>query len=127
MVDEFNCNEIKQEISELKKIVKDIASKVSNIEQLEQSEIRHLLLVKDLEFKELINLDVLKELENSEIEKLHKMAPKKFVDVISWKQMVWNNCQDRKMNDAKRIITFTCSITNKACCFEFCPKNRIEK
>ena len=126
MNNESEIQQLKSELSEIKEIVKQIKTKVTNIEELEESEIVHLLSVKDLEKKELIDLDKLKELENSEIDKLHKITPKKFIDITRWKKMVWDSCENRKMNDTKRIVTFTCDITNKACSMEFCPKNKFE-
>jgi len=116
---------LKKEIDEIKNAVKEIKKTVDNIEMLEEAEIKHILTVKDMEAEELNNLDTLENLENKELDKLHKITPTKFKDVISWKSMVWDNCEEKIMNSTQNIVTYMCRITNKTCSFELCPKNKL--
>lgn len=117
-------DELKQELAEIKKLMQDINTKVTNIEELEETEIKHILSVKNMESEELTNLDHIKNLEDSELSKLHKMTPKKFNDITTWKSMIWNNCDARIMIDTEKIVTFRCTLVNKICSFEICPKNK---
>jgi len=117
--------ELKNELTNLKKLMQEINIKVNSIEELEKSEIKDILLVRGLENKELTNLDLLKELENKELDKLHKISPAKFKDITQWKSKVWDGCNQKIMNESKRIVSFTCKLNNKVCSFENCPKNKI--
>ncbi len=120
-----NSENLKQEVDEIKEVVKGVKKTVDNIERLEEAEIRHILTVKEMESEELTNIGNLKDLENKELDKLHKMVPTKFKDIMTWKQMIWETCGEKIMSDSVMIVSFTCKLTNKVCSFDLCPKNKV--
>jgi hypothetical protein len=130
MVDNSEINnseieELRNELRQSKELLNQINVKVTNIEELEESEIKHILNVKNMESEEIGVLDDIKTLENSEIKTINKLSPKRFNNVTSWKSRVWDGCSSKIMNDSKKLVTFSCKLSGKACSFDICPKNII--
>ncbi len=121
-----NIEELKNELSELRKTMQDINAKVSNIEQMEEVELKNLVNLKSMESEEIEHLGNLKTLENKELSALDSLHEKRFSDVMSWKAEIWDDCEYKEMNDTKNVVTFMCAKTGKVCSFGYCPKNIVD-
>ena len=109
MIGEDKQNDLYAELSEIKKLLRQVLDTLQNVHELEQD-------IKMYEGKQT--------LEEQKI--ASAMKKKRFTSIFEWKNAIWEHCPNKKEQVGRDMVSFYCTLLHGACKFEECPRNLVD-